>query len=115
MPSTPEARHLGCSLCSQLSDQEHALQHVQSEADDTYLPEAADRLEVVRDIRPGHPGLRLQRCPECGTYYLMRSVYEFLIGFGGSYDEYFLTRLTDEVGADYREGRRSEPLPGTEY
>ena len=45
---------------------------------------------------------------------LFKAVYEFLVGFGGSYDEYFLWRLTDEVGADYLEGRRSAPLPGME-
>jgi hypothetical protein len=113
MTSAAEGRHLGCTICSQLSDQEDALQHVQGDEEDSNLPEAANRLEVVREIRPGHPGLRLQRCPGCGTYYLLRSVLEFLIGWGGSYDEYVLTRLTDEVGADYRDGRRSEPLPGT--
>ena len=103
MPDAPEARHLGCSICSQLRDQEHALQTVQGDEEDTSLPEAANRLEVARDIQPGVPGLQLKRCPECGTYYLLRSIYEFLIGFGGSYDEYFLTRVTDEVGADYWE------------
>ena len=82
MSSTPEARHLTCSTCSQLRDREDALEHVQGDEDDTHLPEVANRLEVVREIRPGHPGLRLMSCPECGTYYLFRSVYEFLIGFG---------------------------------
>jgi len=114
MPSTPEARHLICSICSQLRDREDALEHIQGDEEDTHLPEVANRLGVVRDIRPGHPGLRLMRCPECGTYYLFRSVYEFLIGFGGSYDEYFLWRLTDEVGTDYLEGRRSQPPRGME-
>jgi hypothetical protein len=111
MPSVPEARHLTCSLCSQLRDREHALEHVGGDEDDTHLPEAANRLEVIREI---HPSLQVNRCPECGTYYLYRSIYEFLVGFGGSYDEYFLWRLTDEVGADYGEGRRSEPLEGME-
>lgn len=112
MSSAPAALHLTCSLCSQLCDREEALEHVQGEENDTHLPEPATKLEVVRELRPGHPGLRLMRCPECGTYYLLRSVYEFLIGFGGSYDTYFLWRLTDEVGMDYREGRRSQPLEG---
>ena len=105
---TMEARHIGCIICSQLSDQEQALEHVQGEPTDTRLPEAANCLDVVRDF----PRVQLRQCPECGTYYLYRSVYEFLIGFGGSYDEYFLWRLADEVGNDYREGRRSEPLDG---
>lgn len=113
MTRAPEACHLVCSICSRLRDQEQALQTVQGSEEDTSLPEAADMLEVVRDIRLGHPGLRLKRCPQCGTFYLLRSIYEFLIGFGGSYDEYLLTRLTGEVGTDYLEGRRSEPLEGT--
>ena len=112
MTSEPADRHVRCSICSQLSDHEHALEHVQGDEEDTRLPEAANRLKVLRDI--GHHSLELRQCPECGTYYLWRSLYEFLVGFGGSYDEYYLVRLTDEVGADYREGRRSEPLPGME-
>ncbi len=111
MPGIPEARHLGCSICSRIRDHEHATQTVQGNAEDTFLPEAADRLEVLRSIRPGN--LQLKRCPECGTYYLWQTFYEFLIGCGGSYDKYFLTRLTDEIGADYLEGRRSEPLNPT--
>ncbi len=107
-PPPHTLRHRHCSICSHFDDWEHALEHVQSEPTDTRLPEAADRLEVVRDII--RHDLQLKQCPECGTYYLYRSIYEFLIGFGGSYDEYFLVRLTDEVAADYREGRRSEPL-----
>ncbi len=106
-PPPHPLRHQHCSICSQFDDWEQALEHVQSEPTDTRLPEVADRLEVVRDI---FHNLQLKQCPECGTYYLYRSVYEFLIGCGGSYDEYFLVRLTDEVAADYREGRRSEPL-----
>jgi hypothetical protein len=113
MARAPDACHLGCGICSRLRDQEQALRTVQGSEEDTSLPEAADMLEIVRDIRPGHPGLRLKRCPQCGTFYLLRSIYEFLIGFGGSYDEYLLTRLTGEVGTDYLEGRRSEPLEGT--
>jgi hypothetical protein len=99
--------HQHCSICSQFKDWEHALEHVQSEPTDTFLPEAANRLKVVYHIT--RYGLQLKQCPECGTYYLYRSIYEFLIGCGGSYDEYFLVRLTDEVAADYQEGRRSEP------
>jgi hypothetical protein len=114
MTSAPPDRHQACGICSQLSDHEHALEHVQGDDEDTHLPEAAKRLGAVRDIPPGNPNLQLLRCPECGTYYLYRSIYEFLIGFGGSYDEYYLFRLTDDVAAEYRDGRRSSPLPGME-
>jgi hypothetical protein len=33
------------------------------------------------------------RCTECGALYGYRHHYEFLIGHGGSYDEYFLWKL----------------------
>jgi hypothetical protein len=103
-------RHLTCGICSSLSDYESALQHVQGEEDDTVLPEAVGKLGFVRDFRPEHPRLSLQQCPECKTYYMYASAYEFLIGFGGSYDEQILRRLSDEVGSDLREGRRFELL-----
>ena len=38
----------------------------------------------------------IKQCTECGTYYLYQTVYKFLMGFGGSYDEYWLARLSDE-------------------
>jgi len=101
-------RDSSCSICSLLGEKERALQHVQSEPEDTFLPEAAEQLELVREIQPG--SLRLQRCPECGTYYLWRTVYEFLIP--GSYDEYFLRRISDDVAQDYWMGRLTEPLKG---
>lgn len=104
------ARDPDCSICSQLDAEEHALQHVQSEPGDTFLPEAAERLELVREIQVG--SLRLKRCPECGTFYLWRTVYEFLIP--GSYDEYFLWRISDDVAKEYWTGRRIEPLKGME-
>ena len=53
MTSAPASRHLSCSICSQLSDQEHALEHVQGDEDDTELPEAVKRLEMAREIRRG--------------------------------------------------------------
>jgi hypothetical protein len=60
------------------------------------------RLKVVRDFQPyGSRKLQLQQCPECGTYYLYRTDYEFLVN--GSEDEEFLTRLTDNEAAEYLE------------
>lgn len=90
--SSDTGRRLQCNLCSQLSDVESAVQHVQAEPEDTHLPDAAKRLEVVRQIGPKE---ELYRCPECRTYYSYRTDYEFLIGFGGSYDEEVLTRLDE--------------------
>ena len=95
--SGPGTRHLACGICSQLRDYEQAVQHVHAEETDTpHLPEAAGRLVGVPDL-PRRP--ELLRCPECGTYYLYESAYEFLIGFGGSYDEQVLTRLSDQEAA----------------
>jgi hypothetical protein len=92
------ARHTACDICSGLKDYEQALQHVQEEPEDTKLPEAVGRLEDVSTWtrRPW-----LLRCPQCGTYYLYETIYEFLIGFGGSYDEQTVTRLSDEEAAEF--------------
>jgi hypothetical protein len=89
-----------CAICSQLADQEYATQKWGREEDDTYLPAAAARLVIVRDLRPyGSRKLQLQRCLECGCYYLYRTDYEYLVN--GSEDEEFLTRLTAEQAAGY--------------
>jgi hypothetical protein len=98
MADAPRPRHVGCGTCSSLRDYEQGVQHVQAEETDTHLPEAVGRLQGVPDIPDGP---ELLRCPECGTYYLYESAYEFLIGFGGSYDEQTLTRLSDEEAAGY--------------
>ncbi|MCB8946126.1 MAG: hypothetical protein H6658_20465 [Ardenticatenaceae bacterium] len=112
MTTIPETRHLTCPICSQLRDKEYAIEHVHASEEDNELPEAASQLKIAREFRSS---LRLLQCPECQTYYLYRSIYEFLVGFGGSYDEYYLWRLTDKVGAEYHAGRRSQPLQGMGY
>jgi uncharacterized C2H2 Zn-finger protein len=57
------------------------------------LPAAASQLIVVKDLRPGSSRmLQLKQCPQCGSYYLYRTDYEYLVN--GSEDEEFLTRLT---------------------
>jgi len=101
MIDAPRTRHRECGTCSVLSDYEQAIQHVQGEETDTpHLPEAVGRLTGVLTV-PGAPDIR--RCPECGTYYLYESAYEFLIGFGGSYDEQTLKRLSEDEAEEYRE------------
>ena len=112
MSNQSESHHLTCSICSQLSDKEYAIEHVHPSEEDCNLPKAASQLKTVRQIRSN---LRLLQCPECQTYYLFQSIYEFLIGFGGSYDEYYLWRLPDEVGAEYLTGRRTKPMRGMGY
>jgi hypothetical protein len=95
-----------CRLCSPLKGQEYASQKYGWEENDTFLPEAASKLTVVKDFRPNASRkLQLRRCPQCGTYYLYRTDYEYLVN--GSEDEEFLTRLTDADSADYL----SRPVP----
>jgi hypothetical protein len=98
--SNNPARHGHCSICSQLEDHEFGRQtHGRPEAD-TFLPDAARRLENIRELKPGSVRYTwLRQCPECATYYLHRTGYEYLAS--GSDDEQFLTRLTDEQAAEY--------------
>lgn len=89
-----------CSICSQLSDCETAYQKYGHPQDDTFLPAAANSLQIVKDFKPyDSRKLQLQQCPECATYYLYKTDYEFLVN--GSEDEDELTRLTDEAAAEY--------------
>ena len=107
LPTQP--RHLKCNICSQLRDRESAIEYVHQPEENTPFPEAGNKLKVVRDI---HSDLDLRQCPECGTYYLYHSVYEYLSGFRSSYDESILWPITDEMGKDYLEGRLSKPPSG---
>ncbi len=96
---TPADRHSGCAICSQLRPYEQAIQHVHPEESDTdKLPDAVGQLVTVRELNRRSD---LMQCPQCGTYYLYETAYEYLIGFGGSYDEQTLSRLSDERAAYY--------------
>lgn len=102
MPDNPSknARHAHCSACSQLADYESAYQKYGREEENTYLPAATNSLKVVKDFKPhSSRKLQLQQCPQCQTYYLYKTDYEFLVN--GSEDEEELTRLTDEEAAAY--------------
>ncbi len=58
------------------------------------MPENAKKLIVIKDFKPNSDRLKqLKQCPECKTYYLYETDYEFLAF--GSEDEEFLTRLTE--------------------
>ena len=93
-----------CGICSQLADQEYATQKFGWEENDTHLPAASGELEIVKDLKPDSSrSLVLQRCPECGTYYLYRSDYEYLAN--GSEDEQELTRLSEDEARGYLEGQ----------
>ncbi len=102
MPTLPhlEAPHHQCPICSGLQDQETAYQKFGWEENDTHLPAAAAHLKLVRDFQPYSSRKRqLQQCPACGTYYLYRTDYEYLVN--GSEDEESLTRLSPEQAAEY--------------
>ena len=100
--SNKAARYMDCSVCSALADNESAYQKYGHAEENTYLPAAAGSLQVVKDFKPyGSRKLQLQQCPQCATYYLYRTDYEFLVN--GSEDEDELTRLTDEAAAVYLE------------
>lgn len=109
MASAPENRHQTCPRCSQLRDWEHAIQHDYPAEEDNVLPEAANGLVLSREITSS---LQLLHCPECGAFYLSRFISEFLVGYGGSYAEQYLARLSGAVAAEYQDGRRTKPLPG---
>ena len=98
--SESEVSHKRCAVCSSLLDSEYAFQKYGWPQDNTYMPSSTNHLDVVRDFRPyGSRKLQLQQCPACGTYYLYRTDYEYLVG--GSEDEEFLSRLTPAEAAEY--------------
>lgn len=104
--SNNAARRGHCGICSQLKDHEFGRQTHGRPEEDSFLPDAARRLENIRELKPGSVRYTwLRQCPECATYYLHRTGYEYLAT--GSEDEQFLTRLTDEQAAEYL----SRPLP----
>ena len=89
-----------CSLCRALDGNERGFQDGGQPQYNHYLPRAAAKLKEVRNLRPsGSRELWLKQCPRCDTYYLYRTDYEFLAG--GSEDEQFLSRLTDEEAEKY--------------
>lgn len=92
-------RHQTCGICSQLSNKESAFQKFGSDYG-TSLPEASEKLEVVIDFKPNSGRkLQLKKCPECGTYYLYKTDYDYYIN--GSEDEQELTRLTESQASEY--------------
>ena len=89
-----------CSICSNLKEEEYASQKFGWEENNTYLPAAVNDLKLVQDFQPyGSRKLQLLQCPRCGTYYLYRTDYEYLVN--GSEDEEFLTRLSADQAAEY--------------
>ncbi len=101
-----ESPHAQCTICSQLADQESASQKGGWEDEATFLPPASNELQIVQDFAPGSSrAMQLLQCPECETYYLYTSDYEFLVN--GTEDSDLLTRLTKTRAEEYldRSGR----------
>lgn len=99
-PANEILPHHGCHTCSTLADEETAYQKYGWEENNTHLPPAAGQLALVCDLKPySSRQLQLKQCPECGTFYLYRTDYEYLVN--GSEDEEFLTRLSPEEAAKY--------------
>lgn len=89
-----------CSICSQLKDREKGFQKFGSNYPDTYLPAAANQLDIIIDFRPlSERMIQLRRCPECGRYYLYQTDYEYLTN--GTEDEQELIRLSDAEAEEY--------------
>jgi hypothetical protein len=89
-----------CSLCCQLAGQESASQKYGWPENDTSLPAAANDLTLVKDLKPGSSRIsQLWQCPECGSYYLYETDYEYLVN--GTEDEQSLTRLKIEQANRY--------------
>ena len=103
-----EAPHRLCGVCSGLADRESSRQKYGWEEHDTHLPAASARLALVLDFRPHSSRERkLLRCPECRTYYLYETDYEYLVN--GSEDEQTLTRLTQDQAQAYLRGTGEDP------
>lgn len=89
-----------CAICSTLAAYHHGSQKYGWPENDTSLPPSASQLTIVRDYSPpGCRELQLQQCPECRTYYLYRTDYEFLVN--GTEDDQYLARLSDAEAAEY--------------
>ncbi len=85
-----------CSICSGLKDKEYAFSKYGSDINNGYLPEISKKLILVKDLKNSSSGRlkQLKQCPECRTYYLYETDYEYFAF--GSEDEEFLTRLTEK-------------------
>mgnify|MGYP001000294935 CR=1 FL=1 len=84
-----------CSICGDFKDREWAFQKYYG-IYNTYLPMNIKHLLLIKDLKPGSSTSRLknlQQCPECKTYYLYETDYEYFAG--GTEDEQTLTRLTE--------------------
>lgn len=95
-------KHAQCSICSNLKEYQAATEYIVSPEENIDFPEnvlaAIGKLKKVKGISSSTD---IFQCPECGTYYLYRESYEYLVSGNGSYDEYVLTREKDEAIKKY--------------
>lgn len=95
-------RHQSCSICSNLQEHQSATEYVLSPEENIDFPEnvlnAIGKLKKVKEISSSTD---IFQCPECGSYYMYSTSYEYLIGGSGSYDEYNLTRMNDETAKKF--------------
>ncbi len=91
-----------CAICSQINEVESAGQKYGWPENDTFLPPASASLVEVRELTPvDSRTLHLWQCPCCGTCYLYKTDYEYLVN--GTEDSQSLIRLTPEQAAFYLE------------
>jgi len=91
---------VSCRICIQLKEKEYSFKKYGWDEGSNDLPAAAGELVTVKDLKPGSGrASMLKQCPECKTYYLYETDYEYLVN--GTEDEEFLNRLTDEQLKDY--------------
>jgi len=83
-----------CSICSDFKEKETSFQKFGSENNNTYLPENAKKLIIIKDFKLNSDRLKqLKQCPECKRYYLYETDYEYFAF--GSEDEEFLLLLSE--------------------
>lgn len=98
---------ISCSICSQLKERETAFQKYGSSYPDTFLPAASEKLDIIIDFRPlSERKIQLRMCPECRTYYLYQTDYEYLTN--GTEDEQELIRLSDAEAEEISKDRVQE-------
>lgn len=89
-----------CRICSQLSHYERGFQKGGREEEHTFIPDAESHLIRVKDLKPNNNRrLEVKQCPECKTYYLYTTDYEYLAN--GSEDEQILERMTEEEAVKF--------------
>ncbi|MCB9687196.1 MAG: hypothetical protein H6735_19305 [Alphaproteobacteria bacterium] len=82
---------MACDTCGPIGARAYGGQKGGRPEEDTWLPAAAQGLEMVREEGGGDRVRRLVRCPACGDHFLSWTDYEFLVG--GTEDEQGIVRL----------------------